>query len=52
MKLANKRYTTIKNDYCLTLGDYADVVELKEADYTISGKGYNFTDLSKLDSLE
>ncbi len=30
VKLANKKYTSIKNDYCLTFDQSADVVEAEE----------------------
>ena len=30
VKLANKKFTSIKNDYCLTFDHNADVVEAEE----------------------
>ena len=48
IKLANKRYTSIKNDYNLTFG-YDTVIEKCRNDEAIVGDAYNFT---KLDAVE
>ena len=48
MKLANKRYTSVKNDYCLTL-DYGTTIEKSRDDAAIKGDCFSFT---RLDAIE
>lgn len=48
VKLANKRYTSIKNDYCLTF-DHSTIIEKCREDAEIQGDGFCFT---KLDEIE
>lgn len=44
MKLANKKYTSIKNDYCLTFDQNTDIVEVEE-DNQIKKQGFSFVGL-------
>lgn len=44
VKLANKRYTSIKNDYCLTL-DNNTVIKKCEEDKAIVEAGFSFSGL-------
>lgn len=50
MKLANKRYTSIKNDYCLTFDQNADVVEADE-DNSIKKQGFSFVGLKEIQGI-
>lgn len=50
VKLANKKFTAIKNDYCLTF-DYSTVVEKCENDTHIKGDGFSFTGLAGIEQL-
>ena len=44
VKLANKKFTSIKNDYCLTFDQNADVAEAEE-DGQIKKQGLSFVGL-------
>ncbi len=44
VKLANKKFTSIKNDYCLTFDHMADVQEAEE-DNQIKKQGFSFVSL-------
>lgn len=49
IKMANKRYTTIKNDYCITFDERADIFEVEQGGSAIrSGTVYQFTGISDL----
>ncbi len=50
VKLANKKYTSIKNDYCLTF-DYSTVIEKCADDAQIKGDGFSFTSLEGIEAL-
>ena len=50
VKLANKRFTSIKNDYCLTFSNDARV-ERCDDDDDIEGVSFNFTDLSEIENM-
>ena len=50
VKLANKRFTSIKNDYCLTF-DYSTVIEACADDAQIKGDGFSFTKLNELEAI-
>tara|TARA_B110000285_G_C15099052_1_gene603862 strand:+ start:954 stop:1169 length:216 start_codon:yes stop_codon:yes gene_type:complete len=53
VKLANKRFTTIPNDFCITFDSYAKIEEVQEApDATIQGGGFNFTTLRQVAEAE
>ena len=47
VKLANKKFTSIKNDYCLTFGNETEIQECAE-DKEISSNGFSFTKLEQL----
>jgi replication factor A1 len=51
IKMANKRFTTIPNDYCISF-DKDTKFEPAEEDYTISKSGYNFKLISDLNTLQ
>ena len=45
-KVANKRYTTIRHDFCITFDVYANIKEASENDnLVIKGGAFNFTTL-------
>ena len=50
VKLANKKFTSIKNDYCLTFSNDARVLKCDDDD-DIEGISFNFTDLSEIESM-
>lgn len=50
VKLANKRFTAIKNDYCLTFGNDA-LVEKCEEDTEIESVSFSFTRLDQIESI-
>lgn len=50
IKLANKRFTTIPNDYCLTFSQDA-LIERVEEDNQIQSVSFNFTALTKIEAL-
>lgn len=53
MKLSNKRFTTIPNDFCITFDSYAKIEEVQEApDAVIQGGGFNFTTLRQVAQAE
>ena len=51
VKIANKRYTSIKNDFCLTFGLETEIQECKE-DTSIMASGYSFTKISQLKNCQ
>ena len=50
VKMANKRYTTIPNDHCITFDTYSKIEEIHDdaAKMTIKGGGFNFTRLKEV----
>lgn len=50
VKLANKKFTSIKNDYCLTFDHMADIQEADE-DVTIKKQGFSFIGLKSIQDL-
>ena len=50
VKLANKRYTSIKNDYCLTF-DNNTVIKKCNQDVDIKETGYSFTSLDAIENM-
>ena len=50
VKLANKKFTSIKNDYCLSF-DYNTVVEGCPDDAEIEGDGFSFTSLAAVEDM-
>lgn len=50
VKLANKKFTSIKNDYCLTFDQNADVAEAEE-DGQIKKQGFSFVGLKQIQEM-
>lgn len=50
IKVANKRYTSIKNDYCITF-DSTTVIKDAGEDRGIKGDGFSFTPLKDIESI-
>ena len=48
--MANKKFTSIKNDFCLTFNEHSEITPAVE-DKRIRGKGFNFTKLSQVSEL-
>lgn len=48
VKLANQRFATVKNDFCIVFDNNAEITEVAD-DTTIEQKGYNFV---KLDDIQ
>ena len=51
VKVANKKFTTIQNDYCLQFSQYADIIEINaemEEDFQ-NLTSFNFTTLKQLE---
>ena len=51
VKLANKKFTSIKNDYCLTLDKLAIVKETKDDEQAIGKLGFSFTNLTEIEQI-
>jgi len=49
VKIANSRFTSIKNDYCLTFDRNAEIVEVPE-DEAIPTQGYNLFTINEIQS--
>lgn len=47
IKIANKRYTTIPNDHCITFDANADIRELEDESESIA-MAFNFTSIQKI----
>ena len=50
VKLANQRFATVKNDFCLVFDKNAEITEVPD-DTSIKEKGYNFTTLADIPSI-
>lgn len=50
MKLANKKFTSIKNDHALTFDTNADIVEVDD-DQQIKTQGFSFVPLKDIENL-
>lgn len=50
IKIANKKFTSIKNDYCITF-EYSTQVEQCAEDTQIKGDAYSFTSLKGIEEL-
>jgi replication factor A1 len=50
IKLANKRYTSIKNDYCITFDNACEILEIKN-DSKIKAQGFSFIDLEGINEI-
>ena len=50
VKIANKKFTSIKNDYCLTLSNHSKMEEVQE-DAGITQSGFSFTGLKEIEEI-
>lgn len=50
VKIANKKFTSIKNDYCLTFGNHTEMKEVQE-DTKITQSGFSFTGLREIEDI-
>lgn len=50
VKMANKKYTSIKNDFCLTFGNETEIQECNE-DNNIQTQGFSFTKIEQIKDL-
>lgn len=50
MKIANKKFTSIKNDYCITFG-YETKIEKAQEDRKITTTGFSFTPLKEIEDI-
>jgi replication factor A1 len=48
--MANKKFTAIKTDFCLTFDERANIVEVKE-DNRIGKHGFTFTKIKDIQQL-
>lgn len=51
VKIANKKYTSIKNDHCINFDKNADVQEVED-DNKISHQGFNFVTIDEINDYE
>jgi len=51
VKLANQRYTSIKNDFCLVFDKQGEIVEVPD-DESIKAKGFSFINLQEVKELD
>ena len=49
--MANKKFTAIKNDYCITFGYETEVNEVKEEDREIVAESFSFTPLAEIENI-
>ena len=49
IKLANKKYTSIKNDHCITFDESTKIVKVNDAD-AIEGDAFSFSNLEEIKS--
>ena len=50
VKLANKKFTSIKNDNCITFDTNAEIVEVND-DTDIKNQGFSFVPLKSLENV-
>ena len=50
VKIANKKFSSIKNDYCLTFEKYSKIQEVND-DGSISRCGYDFITIKDIEDL-
>ena len=48
VKMANKRYTTIPNDHCLTFDVHAQITPIEERSIEFKSSPFNFTTLQQV----
>ena len=51
VKIANKKFSSIKNDYCLTLGYETVITPDTEDASNIESEGFSFTDLKAIEEI-
>jgi replication factor A1 len=51
VKMANKKYTSIKNDYCITFDRNSEIKEVED-DENIRSQGFSFTTIEEINDLE
>ena len=51
VKIANQRFTSIKNDFCLVFDKQGDITEVPD-DESIKAKGFSFLNLTEIKALE
>lgn len=51
VKMANKRYTAIKNDHCINFDERAEIEEVQGDDKTIKKTAFSFTDLNEVKEM-
>ena len=51
VKMANQKYTSIKNDFCIVF-DRNSVIEEVENDKAISSQGFSFVTLDEINEFE
>ena len=50
VKIANKKFTAIKNDYCLTLGRETEIQEVEDDDHIVEA-AFSFTGLKDIENI-
>jgi len=50
VKLANKKFSSIKNDYCISFDNHSDIVEVDD-DMEIKKQGFCFVSLKEIQIL-
>jgi replication factor A1 len=50
IKMANKRFTSIPNDYCITFDNHTDIQECSD-DTMIKQEGFQFTQINRIKDL-
>ena len=51
MKIANQKFTSIKNDFCLVFDKQGDITEVPDNE-SIKSKGFSFLTLPEIKALE
>lgn len=51
VKMANKRFTSIKNDFCLVFDKQGDIVEVPN-DESIQERGFSFLNMKEIKALD
>jgi len=51
VKIANKKYTSIKNDYCINFDKNSEIEEVED-DNRISLQGFNFVTIDEINDFE
>jgi ssDNA-binding replication factor A large subunit len=51
IKIANQKYTSIKNDYCIVFDRNSEIKECEDDEH-ISGQGFSFTTIDEINDFE